>query len=107
MDTAVWQRRIHKWVSKRTPAYFTPHQILARLTSEVGELATEINHKYGPLKKKNGDKKSSILEEGGDIIFTIMCLFNREKLSVHDSLTMALAKCHGRDKDRFRLIKKK
>lgn len=106
MDTAAWQRRIHKWVSKRTPAYFTPHQILARLVSEVGELATEINHKYGPLKKKKGDKKSSTLEEGGDIIFTVICLFNREKLSMHDALTMAVDKCYKRDKDRFKLVKK-
>lgn len=102
--TSEWQTAINDWVSKRKTKYFTPHQILARLTSEVGEFATEINHKFGPLQKKPGDKPSSDLEEAGDIAFTLICYLNSQKKSLHDALSMALKKCYGRDKNRFPMV---
>lgn len=98
------QAEVDAWVGVRTPAYWDPHWIYARLGSEHGELGKEILHEFGPLKKKPGEKPSSILEECGDIIFTIICLLNSQKLSLDDAFGMAMSKCHGRDKDRFEKV---
>ena len=37
------QKEIDDWVTQYKIGYWTPHEILARLTEEVGELAREIN----------------------------------------------------------------
>ncbi len=96
------QKEVDAWVQQYTPAYWNPHQILTRLSSEVGELAKEINHEFGPLPKKKGEKPSSITEECGDILFTIICLLNSRGLSLEEAFEQAMAKCHGRDKKRFK-----
>ena len=46
------QKDVDQWVSQYTPAYWQPHEILARLIEEVGELAREINHQYGQKRKR-------------------------------------------------------
>lgn len=96
-----YQRRVHRWASKHKVPYWKPHEIMSRLTEEVGELAKEISHKYGPKKKKATEKAGSIDEEVGDNIFTLVCLCNREKIDFDKAFEMAMAKCYGRDKDRF------
>ena len=95
------QKEVNDWISTMKDSYWNPHQILTRLTSEVGELAKEINHEFGPLPKKKDEKPSSIREECGDILFTIICLLNSQGWSLEDAFQMAMNKCHGRDKDRF------
>jgi len=40
------QKDIDDWVTQYKIGYWKPHEILARLTEEVGELAREINHSY-------------------------------------------------------------
>lgn len=45
------QRKVHKWIKQYKVGYFKPHQILARLMEEVGEVAREINHRFG---RRNG-----------------------------------------------------
>ena len=47
------QKEVDTWASQYKTGYWKPHEILARLTEEVGELAREINHVYGPKKKKD------------------------------------------------------
>jgi len=98
------QDEVNAWVGKRTPAYWNPHQIYTRLGSEVGELGKEINHEFGPLKKKPDEKPSSIEEESGDIIFTVICLLNSRGLSADRAFGIAMSKCYGRDKDRFPMV---
>ena len=98
------QKEVNDWVGQRTPAYWNPHQIYTRLGSEVGELGKEINHEFGPHKKKPDEKPSSIEEESGDIIFTIICLLNSRGLSLDRAFEIAMSKCYGRDKDRFQLL---
>lgn len=101
-----WQAEINSWVSQREPAYWKPHEILARLTSEVGELAKEVNHEFGPIRKRSDEKPSSVKEEAGDALFTILALLNSQKLSADEALGLAMKKCYGRDKERFALVKK-
>jgi NTP pyrophosphatase (non-canonical NTP hydrolase) len=102
-----YQDEVHDWIKQFDPAYWTPHEILTHLTSELGELAKEINHEFGPLKKKKGEKESSILEETGDIFFGLICLLNSQGLSMDAAFRKAMEKRRGRDKRRFRLARKR
>ena len=81
--------------------YWTPHEILARLTEEVGELAREINHQYGPKKKKEGESQKEIGDEMADIIFTLGCLANSLSIDLEKHFERTMDKCYGRDKDRY------
>ena len=46
------QKQVDEWAKQFKIPYWKPHEILARLTEETGELAREINHIYGPKKKE-------------------------------------------------------
>ncbi len=95
------QDEVDKWVSQYKIGYFSQFEIMTRLSEEVGELAREVNHKYGPKKKKTAGEGSDIEEEIGDIMFTLVCLANKEKIDLDKSFKKAMDKCYGRDKDRF------
>lgn len=95
------QEEVDKWVSQFKSGYWSQFEIMTRLSEEVGELAREINHKYGQKKKKTNHEGSDIEEEIGDIIFTLACLANKEKIDLDECFKKAMAKCYGRDKDRF------
>jgi len=95
------QDEVHKWASQFDPAYWKPHEILARLTEEMGELAREVNHLYGPKKKKPEEDTNSLEEEVGDIIFTLACLANSKGFSLESAFQRAMDKCYGRDNDRY------
>ena len=95
------QEEVEKWVSQYKIGYWQPHEILARLTEEVGELAREINHIYGPKKKKSEEDKKEMALEMADIVFTLACLANREKIDLDEAFKRVMDKCYGRDKDRF------
>lgn len=95
------QKEVDKWVSQYKLGYWEPFELLARLTEETGEVAREMNHMYGPKKKKEYEKDNSLAEEMGDIIFTLCCLANKENIDLDESFAKAMAKCYGRDKDRF------
>ena len=54
MSLSESQRRVDAWISQFEEGYFDPLTNLARLTEEVGELAREINHRFGQKTKKHG-----------------------------------------------------
>ncbi len=93
--------QVDKWVSQYKIGYFKPLEILARLTEEVGELAREINHSFGPKKKKATEKDNEIGDEIGDIIFTLICLANSLKIDLDKSFKKVIKKLYKRDKNRF------
>lgn len=95
------QKRIDDYYKKEGWEYWNQHQILARLTEEMGELAREINHQYGPKKKKTGEVDNSIQDEIGDILYTLACLCNQEGLSLEVALKKSIEKVETRDKGRF------
>ncbi len=95
------QEEVDKWISQFKSGYWSQFEIMTRLSEEVGELAREINHKYGQKKKKTAHEGSDIEEEIGDIIFTLACLANKEKIDLDECFKKAMDKCYGRDKDRF------
>jgi NTP pyrophosphatase (non-canonical NTP hydrolase) len=99
------QDDVEEWISKFTPKYWTPHEILARLTEENGELAREINHTYGPKKKKDSENENTIANELSDILFTIVCMANSLNIDLEESWEkMIKEKNYGRDKNRFQKI---
>src|SRR3989344_4111705 len=96
-----YQKQVDDWVSQYKIGYFKPLEILARLTEEVGELAREINHAFGPKKKKATEKNKEIGDEAGDIIFTLACLANSLDIDLDKSFKRVMDKINKRDKDRW------
>jgi NTP pyrophosphatase (non-canonical NTP hydrolase) len=96
------QKQTDDWVKECTTGYFSPHECLARLVEEVGELAREINHTYGPKKKKATERENSIGDELGDVVFTIACIANSLDIDLDKSFKGVMKKLYTRDKDRFK-----
>jgi len=95
------QKDVDDWTSQFKIQYWQPHEILTRLTEETGELAREINHRWGPKKKKSTEDTKELEDEMGDIIFTLCCLANSRKIDLDGAWKRVMDKCYGRDKDRF------
>jgi len=95
------QKDVNNWVTLHKIGYWKPHEILARLTEETGELAREINHIYGPKKKKSSEENKELSDEMSDVIFTIACLANSLNINLDDSFKRVMDKCYGRDANRF------
>ena len=96
-----YQKRVDDWISQYKLGYFKPLEILARLTEEVGELAREINHRYGPKKKKSTEKENDLGDEIADVIYTLVCLANSLNIDLDKYLNRVLKKYSTRDKDRW------
>lgn len=95
------QSRVDAWVSQFEEGYFHPLTNLARLTEEVGELAREINHRYGEKTKKQDEPEGNLAMEMADIIFVLVCLANREGIDLQDAFDRMMAKVEHRDDTRW------
>ena len=95
------QKEVDKWTSQFRIQYWQPHEILARLMEETGELAREINHLYGPKKKKSEEQTKDLGEEMADIIFTLCCLANSKSINLEESFKKIMAKHYERDNSRY------
>ena len=95
------QKQVDDWADQYKVKYWEPHEIMARLMEEVGEVAREVNHLYGPKKKKPGEKDGDLGEEVADVIFTLCCLANSKGIDLDESFGRVMDKCYGRDKDRY------
>jgi NTP pyrophosphatase (non-canonical NTP hydrolase) len=95
------QREVDEWTSQFKIQYWQPHEILARLMEETGELAREINHLHGPKKKKSEEQTQELGDEMGDIIFTLCCLANSKGINLDESFQRVMNKVYGRDNQRF------
>ena len=96
-----YQRQVDEWVRQYKIGYWKPLEIMARLTEETGELAREINHRFGPKVKKGEEEKKELEDEVADIIFTLSCLANSLNLDIEGGFKRVMDKCYGRDKDRW------
>lgn len=102
MQIKEFQKAVDKWTSQFDPQYWTPHEILARLIEEVGELGREVNHLYGPKKKKSTEETKKLSDEMADIIFTIVCLANSKGIDLEEALERVIEKSYTRDNDRYK-----
>ncbi len=95
------QKEIDDWIKQFKIGYFKPLENFTRLAEEVGELAREINHRFGPKKKKPSEDTKEIGDEMADIIFTLICLANSLHIDLDKSFRKMMDKMNTRDKDRW------
>lgn len=95
------QARVHAWISQYEEGYFHPLTNLARLTEEVGELARDINHRFGQKTKKKDEPEGDLGMEMADILFVLICMANRENIDLQAAFDRMMAKVETRDRDRW------
>jgi NTP pyrophosphatase (non-canonical NTP hydrolase) len=95
------QKQVDDWVQQYKVPYWPVFEQLARLTEEVGELARELNHRYGSKPKKSTEELKELEDELGDVIFTLAALANSQGLDLEAAFKRVMAKYYSRDKDRF------
>lgn len=95
------QRRVDAWVGQFEDGYFPPLANVARLAEEVGELAREINHQFGPKQKKPGEPSGSLAVELADVLFVVICIANSQRIDLDDAFEQMLAKVTSRDAGRW------
>jgi NTP pyrophosphatase (non-canonical NTP hydrolase) len=61
------QARVDAWISPFEEGYFHPLTNMARLSEEVGELAREVNHRFGQKTKKAEEAAGDMAMEMADI----------------------------------------
>jgi NTP pyrophosphatase (non-canonical NTP hydrolase) len=95
------QARVDAWIQQYEEGYFHPLTNLARLSEEVGELAREVNHRFGQKTKKKEEPEGDLAMEMADILFVLICMANREKIDLQEAFERMMAKVEHRDKDRW------
>lgn len=104
MDLKEAQEIVDEYILQFKEGYFPPMNNLARLVEEVGELSREMNHTYGPKKKKSTeDQRDRSKDEIGDILFTLIVLANQMDIDLSESLQEVVDKYNLRDKSRWTL----
>jgi len=101
MSLAENQRRVDAWISQFEEGYFPPLTNMARLSEEVGELAREINHRFGQKTKKKDEPEGDLAIEMADILFVIICMANREGIDLQEAFDRMMAKVEHRDTTRW------
>jgi NTP pyrophosphatase (non-canonical NTP hydrolase) len=96
------QRRVDEWISQYEAGYFEPLTNLARLAEEVGELAREINHRYGQKTKKPEEPEGDLGMEMADILFVLVCMANREGIDLQEAFDRMMGKVEARDENRWK-----
>ncbi len=95
------QERVAAWIGQFEAGYFPPLTNLARLTEEVGELAREINHRYGEKTKKPDEPPGDMALEIADVLFVLICIANREGIDLQEAFDRMMRKIEVRDADRW------
>ncbi len=101
MTLADAQRRVDAWISQYEEGYFDPLTNMTRLAEEVGELAREVNHRFGQKTKKAEEPEGEMGMEMADILFVLICMANREGIDLEESFGRMMAKVERRDADRW------
>jgi len=87
------QNQIDIWI-KEHGGYWSEFQILARLTEELGEVASELQREHG-LRPKI--QKTDVPGEVGDLLFTLIAFCNKKGISLDSELKRVLQKYKIRD----------
>jgi NTP pyrophosphatase (non-canonical NTP hydrolase) len=95
------QQTVDRWIGQYTEGSFPPLTNLARLVEEVGELARELNHRFGGKTKKPEEPVGSIALELADILFVVSCLANSQGIDLDDAFAQVMRKVTSRDAARW------
>lgn len=100
MDVGSMQREIDTWIQDNG-GYWPELSLLARLTEEVGELAREYNHRFGPKKKKASEADAALDEEMADVLWILLCMANQQGIDLDAAFQRTMDKVVRRDTGRF------
>lgn len=95
------QSEVDEYIAQFKEGYFGPLSMMARMSEEVGELAREVNHRYGEKPKKAIEEEKSIEMELGDILFITICFANSLNIDLNKSFDQVMAKFQTRDRNRW------
>ena len=95
------QRQVDAWVGQFEEGYFDPLTNLTRLAEEVGELAREVNHRFGQKTRKADEPEGDLAMEMADILFVLICMANREGIDLDSAFQGMMAKVESRDAHRW------
>jgi NTP pyrophosphatase (non-canonical NTP hydrolase) len=95
------QAAVDAWISRFEEGYWPPLANLARLVEEVGELARELNHRYGAKPKKPDEADADLALELADILFVLVALANEQGVDLDAAFQTVLEKYLVRDADRW------
>ncbi len=101
MSFADAQKDVDAWISQFEEGYWQPLSMLARVTEEVGELAREINHRYGEKPKKPDEPEADLAVEIADIFFVLLSLANSLDIDMDEAWQRMLHKYRTRDAERW------
>ena len=102
MSFAPIQTQADEWITSHTPGYFSPLQMVSRLTEELGELARAVSHAHGEKRPKTGEAAGDIADELADLIFVAVCLANLEKIDLDEAWKGLMKKLYERDANRWK-----
>lgn len=97
------QAEVDAWISQFDEGYWQPLAMLARLSEEVGELAREVNHRFGEKPKKSGENEGDLAMEMADILFVLTAFANSLEIDLEDAFIQVMRKYRTRDADRWTL----
>lgn len=100
LTIAAAQQLVDAWI-RAHGGYWEPLAQLARLTEEVGEVAREINHHYGPKRKKPTEAERALADELGDLLYIVIATANSLGVDLDAALRASLVKYTERDADRY------
>ncbi|MGX7059176.1 nucleotide pyrophosphohydrolase [Vagococcus humatus] len=95
------QCEVDEYIQQFKEGYFSPLVQVLRLTEELGELAREVNHYYGPKAKKSSEPAKSVEEELGDVLISLIIMANSLDISLEDVFKENMDKFYHRDFYRF------
>lgn len=101
MNMREMQETVDGWISQFEEGYWHPLTLLARLIEEVGELAREVNHRYGEKTKKPEELSKDIALELGDILFILLCYANSLGIDLDRAFQATMEKYRQRDSQRW------
>ena len=101
MEIREAQARVDAWISQFEEGYWPPLTNLARLIEEVGELAREMNHRFGHKTKKSEEPEQNLAIELADILFVLIAIANEQGIDLDRALEDVLEKYRLRDSDRW------
>ena len=95
------QLQVDTWIRQFEEGYFHPLTNMARLSEEVGELAREVNHRFGQKTKKAEEPEGDLGMEMADVLFVLICMANREGIDLDAEFQKMMEKVETRDEKRW------
>lgn len=96
------QDAVDAYIGQFEEGYWPPLTNLARLVEEVGELARELNHRFGHKTKKPAEPAQDLALELADIMFVLIAIANEQRIDLEEAFGRVLEKYDVRDADRWK-----